>query len=83
MLVAGSHRTDFPSKIDALLLGVAANQAAIGLQEARRLNEQRRAAEVLDQRVADRTAELSSANEKLSLEIVQRKRARGRAEEGP
>ena len=75
MLVAGSHRTDFPSKIDALLLGVAANQAAIGLQEARRLNEQRRAAEVLDQRVADRTAELSSANEKLSLEIVQRKRA--------
>ena len=74
MLVAGSHRTDFPSKIDAPLLGVAANQAAIGLQEARRLNEQRRAAEVLDQRVADRTSELSSANEKLRLEIIQRKR---------
>ena len=75
VLVAGSHRTDFPTKIEALLLNVAANQAAIGLQEARRLYEHRRAAEVLDQRVADRTAELLSANEKLSLEIVQRTRA--------
>ena len=75
VLAAGSHRTDFPTKIEALLLGVAANQAAIGLQDARRLNEQRRAAEVLDQRVADRTSELLTANEKLSLEIVQRKRA--------
>jgi formate hydrogenlyase transcriptional activator len=75
MLVAGSYRTDFPTNVEALLLGVAANQAAIGLQDARRLNEQRRATEVLDRRVADRTAELLSANEKLSLEIVQRKHA--------
>jgi transcriptional regulator with GAF, ATPase, and Fis domain len=75
VLAAGSHRTDFPTEVEALLLNVAANQAAIGLQEARRLNEQRWAAELLDQRVADRTAELLSANEKLRLEIVQRKRA--------
>jgi transcriptional regulator with PAS, ATPase and Fis domain len=75
VLAAGSHRTDFPTEIEALLLGVAANQAAIGLQDARRLNEQRRAAEVLAQRVAERTSELLAANEKLSLEIVQRKRA--------
>jgi hypothetical protein len=43
VLVAGSHRADFPTQIEMLLLRVAANQAAIGLQEARRLNERRRA----------------------------------------
>ncbi|MGH8590085.1 MAG: sigma-54 interaction domain-containing protein [Gammaproteobacteria bacterium] len=75
MVAAGTHRTDFPTQIEALLLGVAANQAAIGLQEARRLNEQRGAAEVLDQRVAERTSELLAANEKLSLVIIQRKHA--------
>jgi transcriptional regulator with GAF, ATPase, and Fis domain len=75
VLATGSHRTDFPTKIETLLLGVAANQAAIGLQEARRLNEQNRAAEMLEQRVADRTSELLAANGKLSLEIIQRKRA--------
>jgi len=66
---------NFPTKIEALLLGVAANQAAIGLHDAQRLDEQRQAAEVLDERVADRTSELVRANEKLTLEIVQRKRA--------
>jgi PAS domain S-box-containing protein len=44
-LVAGSQRADFPTEIERLLLRVAANQAAIALQEARRLSEQRRAAE--------------------------------------
>ena len=45
VLVAGSQRADFPTTIDMLLLRVAANQAAIELQEARRLREQRQAAE--------------------------------------
>src|SRR5712671_271410 len=36
VLVAGSRRADFPTDIELLLLRVAANQAAIGLQEARR-----------------------------------------------
>ncbi len=44
VLVAGSQRADFPTKIETLLLQVAANQAAIGLQEARLLSEQGRAA---------------------------------------
>src|ERR687888_1560731 len=44
-LVAGSQRADFPTEIERLLLRVAANQAAIALQEARYLSEQRRAAE--------------------------------------
>lgn len=45
VLVAGSQRADFPTKIEMLLLRVAANQAAIGVQEARLLSEQRRAAQ--------------------------------------
>src|SRR6185312_977870 len=45
VVVAGSQRADFPTQIERLLLRVAVNQAAIGLQEARRVYEQRRAAE--------------------------------------
>ena len=45
VLVAGSQRADFPTKTEMLLLQVATNQAAIGVQEARLLSEQRRAAE--------------------------------------
>jgi len=45
VLAAGSKRSDFPTEIEALLLRVAANQAVIQLQEARLLNEQRRAAD--------------------------------------
>src|SRR5262245_53810380 len=45
VLVAGSQRADFPTEIERLLLRVAANQAAIALQEALYLSEQRRAAE--------------------------------------
>ena len=45
LLAAGSKRSDFPNEIDMLLLRVAANQAAIQLQEARLLNEERRAAD--------------------------------------
>src|SRR5262245_17243869 len=41
-IVAGSHRLDFPGETERLLLGVAANQAAVGLQQARLLSEQTR-----------------------------------------
>jgi len=58
LLVAGSGRTDFPQQTERLVLNVAANQAAIGLHEANVLRE-------LDQRVAQRTVELTSANEQL------------------
>jgi formate hydrogenlyase transcriptional activator len=75
VLVAGSRRADFPTETERLLLALAANQAAIGLQEARLLSEQRRVAEELDQRVAERTRELAAANEELKEEISERKRA--------
>jgi PAS domain S-box-containing protein len=58
LLVAGSGRSDFPQQTERLVLDVAASQAAIGLHEADVLRE-------LDQRVAQRTVELTSANEQL------------------
>src|SRR5216684_4060012 len=65
VLVAGSRRADFPTDIERLLLRVAANQAAIGLQEARRSGDQKRVAEVLETRVAERTSKLTAVNEEL------------------
>src|SRR6267143_1355642 len=75
VIVAGSQRADFPGETERLLLSVAANQAAIGLQDARLLSEQKRVAEELDQRVAQRTSQLLAANEQLEKEIAERKRA--------
>src|SRR5882724_1475681 len=65
VLVAGSRRADFPTDIELLLLRVAANQAAIGLQEARRSGDQKRVAEALERRVAERTSQLTAVNEEL------------------
>jgi len=75
VIVAGSRRTDFPQDTEALLLGIAANQALIGLQQARLLTEQKRVADELDQRVGQRTAELAAANEGLRKEVAERRRA--------
>jgi PAS domain S-box-containing protein len=58
IIVAGSQRTDFPAETERLLLRVAANQAAIALQEARTHDE-------LEGLVAARTRELAGANESL------------------
>src|SRR5450755_2387305 len=74
VIVAGSRRADFPRDTEALLLGVAANQALIGLQQAQLLTEQKRVADELDHRVAQRTAELAAANEVLRKEVTERKR---------
>jgi PAS domain S-box-containing protein len=65
VLVAGSRRADFPTVIERLLLRVAANQTGIGLQEARRSDDQKRVAEALERRVAERTRELTAVNEGL------------------
>jgi PAS domain S-box-containing protein len=65
VLVAGAKRADFPTPTETLLLRVAANQALVALQEARRLHEQKRAAEELERRVADRTVQLTTVNETL------------------
>ena len=75
LIVAGSYRSDFPAEAERLVLSVAVGQAAIGMKEARLLNEQRRIANELDQRVAQRTAQLAAANEDLRREVGERRRA--------
>src|SRR5258708_16879323 len=65
VLVAGSRRADFPTEVERLLLRVAANQAGIGLQEARRSGEQKRIAVMLEQRCAERTRRLTAVNDDL------------------
>src|SRR6202167_4128178 len=75
VIVAGSERADFPQQSEKLILSVAANQASIGLQEARLRSEQKRGGSELDRRVAQRTTELAAANEELRKEIANRKHA--------
>jgi PAS domain S-box-containing protein len=74
IIVVGSQRPGFPAQTERLLLDVAANQAAVGLQQARLLGEQRRVANELDERVGRRTSELAAANEALRKEVAERRR---------
>jgi len=76
VVVVGSQRGDFPRETERLLLRVAANEAAIGLQEAGLLSEHERVARELEPRVAQRTRELAATNEDLKKEIAERKRAK-------
>jgi len=69
LLVAGTRKASFPEETEQLILSVAANQAAIGLQHALRLDEQKRIAGELDRRVAERTRELAETNEELQLQV--------------
>jgi len=75
LIVAGSRRADFPELTEKLVLSVAANQAAIGLPQARLLSEQKQVAGELDKRVAQRSTQLAEANEELKEEIAERKQA--------
>ncbi len=70
ILIAASRRANFPAGTERLLLTVAANQAALGLQGARLLSKQKRVAEELDREVAQRTEELAAANRELEAEIL-------------
>jgi PAS domain S-box-containing protein len=71
-IVVGSERIDFPGETERLILDVAANQAALGLQQARLLSEQKRVAAELDRHVAQRTRELAVANDELKKENAER-----------
>ena len=75
IIVVGSERADFPCQTESLLLSLAANQASIGLQEARLLHQHKQLAVELDQRVAQRTSELAETNQELRREIAERRRA--------
>ncbi len=69
LIAAGSRRAGFPEQTEILVLSVAANQLAIGLQHAILLNEQKRVARELDRRVAERTRELAETNRELQLQV--------------
>ena len=69
LIVAGSQRAGFPEQTESLVLGLAANQLAIGLQQALRLNEQKRVASELDRLVGERTRELAETNAELQLQV--------------
>jgi PAS domain S-box-containing protein len=69
-LVAAARRADFPRQTESVLLNVAAKQAALALHEARLQSERKRAADELDRRLAQRTAELSAANEELKKQLI-------------
>ncbi|MGA7366522.1 MAG: PAS domain S-box protein [Candidatus Sulfotelmatobacter sp.] len=71
--VAAAERADFPRQTEALLLSVAANQASIGIHEARLLSHQKQVASELDQRIMQRTTELAAANEELKKELAERR----------
>jgi len=74
IVAAGCRRSDFPTQTERLVLDVAANQAAIGLQQAL-LSEQKRLAIDLDERVALRTTELAAASERLKKEAEEHRRS--------
>jgi DNA-binding CsgD family transcriptional regulator len=73
--VAGSRRLGFPSETERLVLNVAANQAALGLREARVRAEQRRRAEDLDLKVDRQSKALLSVTGELKKENAQRRAA--------
>jgi PAS domain S-box-containing protein len=81
-VIAGSERNDFPAETEAVVLQVAVNEAAMGLQQARLLSMQKRIAADLDARVAQRTAELAAANRELTVEVAERRRAEAELREG-
>lgn len=64
--VVASQRPGFPTTIERLLAQVAANEAAIGLQEARHAAQQHQATEELEHRVRERTVQLAGVNEQLA-----------------
>jgi DNA-binding CsgD family transcriptional regulator len=71
--IAGSRRPVFPSKTEQLVLNVAANQAAIALEEARLRNEQHQIAKDLDFRVERQSKALVCLNEELKKENAKRR----------
>jgi DNA-binding CsgD family transcriptional regulator len=70
VLIAGSHRSGFPSKSERLLLNVAADQAAIGLREAQLLSELGRTAA---SDVTFKTSQLVVAHDEKESENEQRR----------
>jgi signal transduction histidine kinase len=72
VIVAVCGRSDFPNEIDGLLLSLAGNHAATAFQNARLIDERanaeaelRQAHNVLEAKVAERTAELAASRRRI------------------
>ncbi|HMF49770.1 MAG TPA: sigma 54-interacting transcriptional regulator [Candidatus Saccharimonadales bacterium] len=72
LLLAASRRADFPTRIERMLLQVAANQALIALHESQALRDQKQVTQQLERQVAERTAEITAVNGTLRKEISER-----------
>jgi AraC-like DNA-binding protein len=70
-LLVCSSRDDFPTQTERLIIGVAANQAIVGLQRARIQADQTRVALELERNVVLRTKELGAANAELGRALRQ------------
>jgi signal transduction histidine kinase len=73
LVAAASERSDFPTAVEQLLLSLAANHAATAFENARLIQERRRAEEELREardklevKVAERTAELEKGRAELA-----------------
>jgi signal transduction histidine kinase len=72
LVAAMCDRNDFPSQIDDLLLATASNHAALAFQNARLINERKKAEDLLREarnalevKVAERTAELAASRARI------------------
>ncbi|MGY4310962.1 PAS domain-containing sensor histidine kinase [Bradyrhizobium sp. JR3.5] len=74
VLVAASHRAEFPEEAERLRLRITANQIASGLQEARLFSQRARIDETIDQEVWRRTKETFALSEDRRREIVELRR---------
>jgi AraC-like DNA-binding protein len=70
-LLACSRRDDFPTQSERLLLGAAANQGALGVEQAHLLRWKTRVAQELERKVAQRTKELRASNAELERALKQ------------
>lgn len=75
-LLVCSRREDFPTQTERLLVGVAANQALIGVQQAQLLSQQTHIGQELERKVAQRTKELRTANMELARALKEVDRLR-------
>lgn len=70
-LLVCSRREDFPTQTERLLVGVAANQAVVGVQQAQLLSRQTQVAQELERKVRQRTKELQTTNMELERALRQ------------
>jgi signal transduction histidine kinase len=74
VMVAGSRLSNFPTDTQRHLLGIAANATTIALQRWNAEADLRYLAQTLEHRVAERTAELEEANDRLRTQVIERER---------